>query len=100
MHKKCQRADKAFRKLTTPAQLLILHLVIEKPGMYLKEIQEVLQHDLLIEVETSTICRFLHTSGFTRQKLCLVALQRDEFFRQKFIMGVMEYKPEMLVLPG
>jgi len=97
VHKKCQRADKAFRKLTDPAQLLILHLVIEKPGIYLKEIQEALLHTLLVEVVTSTIYMFLHTSGFTRQKLCLVAFQRDEFLRQKFIIDVLEYKPEMLV---
>ena len=95
--KKSKSADKAFRKLTTPAQLLVLHLVIEKPGIYLREIQEALQRDLLLEVDASTICRFLHVNGFTRQKMCLVALQRDEFLRQKSIIDVSEYTPEMLI---
>ncbi len=46
---------------------------------------------------TSTICRFLHTSGFTRQKLCLVAKQRDEFIRQQSVLNVSVYRPEMLI---
>lgn len=95
--KKLQCADKAFRKLTSPAQMLILTLVIEKPGIYLREIQVELLHLLLIDVEISTICRFLHTSGFTHQKLCLVALQRDEYLRQKIIVDVSEYKPEIFI---
>ena len=31
--------EKAHRKLTTPAQLLILHLVCQTPGILLHEIQ-------------------------------------------------------------
>ena len=69
--------DKAFRKLTTPAQLLILHLVLEKPGIYLYEIQRDLVDVLQLQINTSTICRFLHQSGFTRQKLRLIAIQRQ-----------------------
>ncbi len=93
--KKVYPKDKAFRKLTTPAQLLILNLVIEKPGIYLGEIQDK-PLQMLLEVDTSTICRFLHTSGFTRQKLCLVAKQRDEFIRQQFVLDVSVYRPEIL----
>ena len=95
--KKLYPKEKAFRKLTTPAQLLILNLVVEKPGIYLQEIQEELQNVLLLAVDVSTICRFLHNSGFTHQKLCLVATQRDEFIRQQYILDVSVFKPEMLV---
>ena len=31
---------RAYRKLTSPAQLLVLHLVIEKQGIYLHEVQK------------------------------------------------------------
>ncbi len=48
--KKVYPKDKAFRKLTTPAQLLILNLVIEKPGIYLREIQDELLQ-MLLEVD-------------------------------------------------
>lgn len=95
--KKSKSSANAFRKLTSPAQMLILNLVIEKPGIYLKEIQEELLHTLMLEVDISTICRFLHSNGFTHQKLCLVAIQQDEFLRQKFILDVSVYKTEMLI---
>ena len=95
--KKKYPKDKAYRKLTLTAQLLVLHLVLDKPGVFLSEIQVELANVLMLEVDTSTICRFLHTSGFTRQKLRYIALQRDEFLRQKFILDVSTYNPEMLI---
>ena len=61
--KKVKSADSAFRVLTNPAQVLILTLVVERPGVFLREIQEELQRTLLIEADVSTICRFLHSSG-------------------------------------
>ena len=67
VYKKIKSADSAFKMLTSPAQLFILTCVIEKPGIYLWEIQEELQNALLIEVHE--ICRFLHASGFTHKKL-------------------------------
>ena len=52
---------------------------------------------LQLEVDMSTVCRFLHNSGFTRQKLRLVALQRDEFLRQKFMLDVSAYNSDMFI---
>ena len=51
---------------------------------------------LMIDVDTATICRFLQSS-FTHQKLCLVAFQRDAFLRQKYIQDISLYKPEMFI---
>ena len=85
------------KKLTTPAQMLILNFILSKPGVYLKELQEELLLQLMINVDPSTICRFIHNKGFTCQKLSLVALQRDTFFRQKYILDISVYKPEMLI---
>jgi len=92
--KKLYPKEKAFRKLTTPAQLLILNLVVMKPSRYLQEIQDELQNVL---VDISTICRFLLNNGLTRQKLCLVATQRVELIHQQDILDASAYKPEMLV---
>ena len=97
LKKKVYAKDKAYRKLTAPAQLLVLHLVINKPGIFLREVQSELFEVLMLEVDTSTICRFLHNSGFTRQKLRLVALQRDKFLRQKIMLDVSVYQPDMFV---
>ena len=41
--------EKAFEKLTSQAQLLILYLVLEKPGVLLREIQKELLDVLMIE---------------------------------------------------
>ena len=76
--KKVYPKEKAFRMLTTPAQLLSFHLVCQNPGIYLSEIQTELQQTLLLSVSISTICKFLKKNGFTRQKLRITALQRDE----------------------
>ena len=95
--KKSYPKEKAFRKLTTPAQLLILNVVVTKPGIYLQEIQEELLNVLELRVDVSTICRFLHSNGFARQKMCLVATQRDKFICQQYFIDVSLYKPEMLI---
>ena len=94
--KKPYPEGKAFCKLTLPAQLLILHLVLEKPGIFLCEIRDELV-SVEIEVTESAICKFLHKSGFTYQRLQVTALQQDEFLRQQFISEVSVYSPEMLV---
>jgi len=45
----------------------------------------------------STICRFLHRNGFSRQKLRLVAQQRNQELRQRFMTECSAYRPEMFV---
>ena len=95
--KKPYPEGRAFCKLTLPAQLLILHLVLDRPGTYLREIQYELLSVLKVEVSESAVCKFLHKSGFTRQRLQVTALQQDEFLRQQFISEVSVYSPEMLV---
>ena len=89
--------ERAYRKLTSPAQLLVLHLVIQKPGIYFHEVQKDVMDTLQLEVDISTICRFLKESGFTRQKLCYVALQRDDYLRQKFTWDMSLYDPSMFI---
>ena len=95
--KKKYPSENAFRKLTDPAQLLILHLVVNKPGIYLHEIQRELLLMLMVEVNISTICRFLQANGFSHQKLIQVALQRDDYFRQRYMFDASLYQPEMLL---
>ena len=89
--------EKSIRKLTVPAQLLILQIVLENPGMFLHEIQEKLKQFLLLEVSNATIHRCLKANGFTRQTLRTTALQRDEFLRQQFAHDVSVYSPDMLI---
>ena len=80
-----------------PVQLLIFRLVIEKPGIRLREIQEELLDTLWVDISESAICRFLSKSGFTYQRLKVVAAQRDEYIRQLHISDISMYSPDMLV---
>ena len=80
VHKRPYPKDKAARKLTPIAQLFVLNLV-KKPGIYLYEIQKELQVSLLLEVSLSTLCKFLHTNGFTHKKTsysCFTARQTSK----------------------
>ena len=54
------------RKLTDVVQFFILQLVLQRLGILLWEIK--VCHVLRVEVDESTICKFLHSQGFTRQK--------------------------------
>ncbi len=81
-------------KLTKPVQLTILHLVLEKPGIYLWEIQQELQWLYALDIAPSTICMFLKT----RKKMQLVALQRNEELRATFMSDVSLYKPHFIIL--
>ena len=95
--KKPYPAQRCARKLILPAQLLILQLVMDHPAHYLDEIQKELKDILLIDVDISTICRFLQKCGFTRQKLRNVALQQDKFLRQQFICDMSAYNTDMFI---
>ena len=95
--KKPYPTHRAARKLILPAQLLILQLVLDQPAHYLDEIQRELKRLLLIDVDISTICRFLHKCGFTRQKLRTVALQQDQFLRQQFMCDMSAYSTDMFI---
>ena len=96
--KKPYPMQRAARKLILLAQLLILQLVMDQPAHYLDEIQRELRRLLLIDVDISTICQFLQKCGFTHQKLCTVALQRDQLLRQQFTCGMSVYTTDMFIL--
>ena len=97
VHKRPYPKEKAARKLTPPAQMFVLHLVLQKPGIYLHEIQKELEVTLLVEFSLSTLCTFLHKSGFTRQRMRTVALQQDAMLREHFSSEVSVYATEMFV---
>ena len=84
------------RKLTPTAELILLTIVIQQPGLKLREMQAQLKA-YEIEVSEPTICNFLHKSGFTYQRMTLIAKQRDEDLRMAFASDVSMYDPEMLV---
>ena len=85
------------KKLTPIDELLIIHLVADRPSIYLSELQQELLETTGTEVSLSAICKFLHKNGFTRHRLTKVALQRSEKDRQQYVSDVSVYNPEMYV---
>ena len=82
--------------MTITDQLHLLELVIENPGMYLTEMKKEL-HTRGIDVDESTICRFLKEANFSRKKMRLVAIQQSEELRARYLAEVALYDPNMLV---
>ena len=74
-----------------------MDLVLSKPGIYLHEIQREVCEEFCISLNCSSICRMLHKSGFTRQKLPIAAMQCNEDLRCQFCAEVSLYKADMLV---
>ena len=95
--KRTYPTHRAYRELIAPAQLLIMNLVIERPGIYLREVKKELEDSMMLDISVSTICIFLQKNGFTRQRLRIVATQQDTFLREKFILDMALYSPEMFI---
>ena len=95
--KRVYTTDNVYRKFAEPAQFFVLHLVLDRPGIYLREIRSELLSQLGVNITESTICKFLHKSGLTRQRLNTYAIQRDEVLRAQFAADVGLYSREMLV---
>jgi len=84
------------KALSPTAEMIVLTSVVQQPGIKLREVQTQLK-EYGIEVSESTICKFLHKSGFSYQRMTLIAKQRDEDTRMTFEYDVSVYDPEMLV---
>lgn len=97
VQKKSYPVDKAFRKLNEPAQFFILYLVLDRPGIYLREIQSELLLQLGLDVTVSAICKFLDRAGLTRQRIRIYAIQRDETLRAQFASDVSLYSRDMII---
>ena len=85
------------KKLTKTVQLTILHEVLQRPGIYLRELQTEVFILTGVCVSISSLCTFLQKSNFTRQKMQIVAKQQDKELREQFAIDVSLYQPHMLV---
>ena len=85
--------------LTDIDKLIILEVISEQPDVYLQEIRDILAKETGTIVAVSTIWRFLHSSNITRQKMTLVAKQRNAFLRAALLqdMAIFEGHSDMLI---
>ena len=95
--KKPYPKERSSRKLTPVLQFFLLDLILSNPGIYLHEIQLRIQEEFYLTIDCSTICRFLHKSGFSHQRLRIVASQQNEYLRASYAIDVSLYHKDMLV---
>lgn len=89
--------DCQLTQLTVYDEYFIMELVAEKPGIYLREIQDEVCKMTGTDISTSTIWNFLHKNGFTHRKLNRVASQRSDVLRSQFMLDMSLFSSEMLV---
>ena len=75
-------SNASMTKLTDIGKYFVLELVLDRPGIYLREIKEELFQATGIDVSEGRLCRYLEESGFTRQKMAVTATQRNELLRE------------------
>ncbi len=70
--KKVYPADKASRKISEPIQLFIIHLLLRRPGVYLREIVSEVRASFQLEITESAVCKFMKNEFHTAEapKLC------------------------------
>lgn len=91
--KKPYPKEKCARKLTLPAQLLVLHLVIDKPSLYLSEIQSELETTLYY----CMLAHLRYANFYTSVDSSRIALQQDQLLRNKFILEMTVFSENMFV---
>ena len=91
--------NRGTAKLTEIDKIIILETVIERPEVYLHEIQQILVTETGTSVCISTISRFLQTSNITRQKMVMVAKQQSELLRAEYLLEMKIFlgHPELLI---
>ena len=95
--KKQYNRDNLPRKVNHTIELIVLHVVLEHPGIYLREIQSKVQYLTGLSLSLSTICHLLHQQHFSRKKMKMVARQRDELTRATYAAEVALYDPDMFI---
>ena len=75
----------------------ILQTLIQKPTLYLHEVQERLFQVTGIWVHVSTICRTIKEQGFTRKKLQTITLQQSEEKRIQYMAEIAMFSADMLI---
>ena len=78
-------------------QLILLQLILSRPGVYLHELQTELLNKFGVTVSAPTICRTLKFMGCTRQSMHHVAIQRSDMLRAKFMAEISAYDLSMLI---
>ena len=86
-----------LRSLSEHEELLLMHFILSYPGVYLRELQQMLYSSTRRIVDTSTICRTLHRLGMTRQRIKHISLRQSQDRRAQFIAEMAVFDVSMLL---
>ena len=89
--------ENTSKKLDPHDEMVILEAVLDCPFMYLHELQNMLLQATGTNVSTATICKFLHSQGFSHKKLAFRAQQRSDELRALFASDISLFEPHMFV---
>ena len=79
-------------------QISVIQSLVNKPTMYLEELQSELYELTGTWVHVSTICRTVQHLGLTRKKVQRIALQCSEELQLQFIAEISIFDPEMITV--
>ena len=85
------------RELSEFEEDFLLSIVLRKPGLYLRELQDEIYSALLHWVDCSTILRTLHRIGVSHQVMKHYAIQRSELRRSEFWLEFHLFQPHMII---
>ncbi len=85
-------ANRRVKKLFDNVKFLILNLVLDKPQLYLREIKAEVLTVTGLDVSLASLCRFLKNMNFSRQKMQMVAKQREDQLRSAFREDISLYE--------
>ena len=69
-------------------QITVLQSLVNKPTIYLEELQKDLNEATGTLVSLATICRTVHRLGFTRKRVQKIALQRSDDLRAQYMADI------------
>ena len=85
------------KKVTDAVKIFILSTIVNEPHLYLRELKDRVLVFTGFEISPTVLCGYLRDMNFSRQKMKIIAKQRDEEIRSTFRSDVSLYKAHMLV---
>ena len=78
-------------------QLVLLRVIMDNLGIYLREIKLKCLEVWGVDISESTICRTLQFMGCSRQRMERIALQQSDMCRARFMSEIAIYDPSMFL---
>lgn len=78
-------------------EITLLEMLLNKPSMYLREVQQEILRTTGSCYDCATFCRAIKRLGMTRKKIRHVAIQMCDVKRARYISEIMDFDPKTLI---